>query len=237
MASSVSQKFDLIVIGSGLAGTAASCFAAARGLRIAQVSATGGELAFASGLLDLLGVYPPHEQRPWDDPWAGIAALAAVSPQHPYARMTVNTIREALREFLTILDAAGLPYCGLPDRNAMLATAAGTLKTTYRVPQSMYRGVLALQEKRPTLLVDFEGMKDFSAAMMVAVMRPRWPALAALRLPFPETFPGVDRQNLQLAEAVESSEVRAALADAIRPHLASAQFVGMPAVLGTSLIE
>jgi glycerol-3-phosphate dehydrogenase subunit B len=71
----VGQKLDLIVIGSGLAGSAAACFAVTRGLRIAQISASIGELAFASGLLDLLGIYPAREQKLWDHPWDGIAAL------------------------------------------------------------------------------------------------------------------------------------------------------------------
>lgn len=232
MADSRSQKFDLVVIGSGLAGTAATCFAVARGLETAQVSATGGELTFASGLLDLLNIYPPQGQKYWDNPWEGLAALINGSPQHPYAKVGIDAIREAIREFLAVLDAAGLSYCGYPNHNVTLTTAAGTLKTTYRVPQSMWRGVIALQERLPTLLVDFEGMKDFSTRLMVEALRSEWPTLRAQRLPFPQTFLGVDRQNPALAEGMESAEVRIRLADAIRPHLADVKLVGMPAVLG-----
>jgi glycerol-3-phosphate dehydrogenase subunit B len=226
------QKFDLIVIGSGLSGTAAACFAMNRGLRTAQVSASGGELAFASGLLDLLAIYPPEKQTFWDNPWDGIAALIGGSPQHPYAHVGVDAIRRALQEFITFLESAGLKYSGLPDRNVTVATAAGTLKPTYRVPHSMWSGVIALLDKLPTLLIDFVGMKDFNAGLMVEMLKPRWPALRALRIPFPLPFPGVDRHNLLLAEALESAEVRAKLADTIRPHLADAQLAGMPAILG-----
>ena len=52
-------KCDLCVIGSGLAGMAATFFAATRDLSVAQVGHTG-EIIFASGLLDLLGVHPQH---------------------------------------------------------------------------------------------------------------------------------------------------------------------------------
>jgi len=232
MAHSACQKLDLIVIGSGLAGTAAACFAVARGLKTAQVSATGGELAFASGLLDLLAIYPPHEQKTWDNPWAGIATLINGSPHHPYAKLGIASIRKALGEFLAFLDGLGFEYCGLPDQNVTLATAAGTLKTTYRVPQSMWRGVIGLRQQLPTLLVDFEGMKDFSARQMVEMLRYRWPKLRAQRIPFPQTFMGGDCQNPQLAEALESSAVRAELVKVIRSHLSDAQLVGMPAVLG-----
>jgi glycerol-3-phosphate dehydrogenase subunit B len=228
----VGQKLDLIVIGSGLAGCAAACFAVTRGLRIAQISTNIGELAFASGLLDLLGIYPAREQNLWDQPWEGIAALIDRSPQHPYAKLGIDRIQEAMQGFLAFLDSAGLSYGGLPDRNITLATAVGTLKTTYRVPQSMWRGVTALQQQLPTLLVDFAGMKDFNAGLMAEVLRSRWPTLRAKRLPFPLAFPGADRQNLLLAEALQSPEIRAELADIMRPHLADAQIVGMPAVLG-----
>ncbi|HBZ54419.1 MAG TPA: anaerobic glycerol-3-phosphate dehydrogenase subunit B [Syntrophobacteraceae bacterium] len=227
-----SSKIDLIIIGSGLAGTAAACFAVTQGLKVAQISASLGELPFASGLLDLLAIYPRQEQKLWDNPWDGIAALIDRSPSHPYAKLGVDTIREAMQGFLAFLEASGLEHHGLPDGNVHLATAVGTLKTTYRVPQSMWHGVGALQQKLPTLLVDFYGMKDFHGRLMLEGLRHRWPTLNTKTLPFPMTFPGVDRQNLLFAEALESPEVRAELADSIRPNLDGAQMVGMPAVLG-----
>jgi glycerol-3-phosphate dehydrogenase subunit B len=53
-----------------MAGMAAALFSANRGLSTVQVGMTG-ELLFASGLLDLLGVHPLHEKKSWQDPWAG----------------------------------------------------------------------------------------------------------------------------------------------------------------------
>lgn len=226
------KRFDLIVIGSGLAGTAAACFGARRGLRVARVSATDGEVALASGLLDLLGVYPAAEQTLWDRPWEGLARLVVESPDHPYARVGMEGIRKAMEEFLAVLDGAGLPYCGWPDRNALVATAAGTLKSTYRVPRSMWGGALAFQERLPTLIVDFVGMKDFRSRLMVETLRPLWPDLKARRIPFPLKFLGDDRQNPLLAEAMESPDVLRDLGEALRPHLAGIRMVGLPAVLG-----
>jgi len=232
MKSRPDSRLDLIVIGGGLAGTAAACLATTRGLSVARVAANAGGLAFAGGPLDLLGVYPPREQMVRDDPWEGISALIEGSPRHPYAVLGVDAVRRAMGEFLAFADSAGLRYCGMAERNVTIATAVGTLKTAYRVPRSMWRGVTALQERLPTLIVDFEGMKDFSAAAMVEVLRSRWPRLQALRVTFPVRFPGIDRHNPLLAEALESSEIRAKLAEAIRPHLSGVLMVGMPAVLG-----
>ena len=97
MTPSATRRADLIVIGSGFAGTAATCFALARGLRTIQVSATGGEMSYASGLIDLLGIHPLTEQRAWNDPWAALEALRADSPDHPYARLSTESIRRAIQ--------------------------------------------------------------------------------------------------------------------------------------------
>ncbi len=226
------DRFDLIVIGAGLAGCAAASFSAARGLKTLLVSATGGEMTFASGLLDLLGIYPLEGQNSWEDPWAGLSALSAGSPLHPYAKVGIPGIRRAMEEFLAFAEAAGLSYCGRGDQNVSLPTAAGTLKITWRVPRSMWHGAVALKEKLSTLLVDFEGMKDFSAGLIAEVLHEKWPALRAVRVAFPQPFLGADRPNLLLAEALESRTVRAELAHTIRPHLGDAKMVGMPSVLG-----
>ena len=231
------KKADLIVIGAGLAGLAATCFAVGRGLRTIQVGATPGEMGFASGALDLLGIHPVDQKKTWEDPWAGITALINDCPEHPYARLGIEKIRKALKEFLASLKTAGLTYNGWPEHNSIMATCAGTLKTTYRVPQSMWNGVLGLKENRPALIVDFEGMKDFSARQMVEVLGSQWSGLKAERLPFPYSFMGADRYNPLMAEALGSSRVRTELAKAILPILANAELVGIPAILGLRQTE
>ena len=227
------QKYDLIVIGAGLAGMAATAFAVERGLKTAEISLTAGEMPFASGLLDLLGVHRVEQQNQWLDPWAGIAALIHDRPQHPYARVGIENIRNGMRKFLTILERAGLRYRGWPEQNSLLATCAGTSKITYQAPETMWPGVIGLKEKRPTLIVDFEGMKDFSAVQMVQTLSSRWPGLRARRLKFPDTLQGAELQNVFMAEALRSSQVRSALADVIGPVLEDAELVGMPAIFGT----
>jgi glycerol-3-phosphate dehydrogenase subunit B len=149
----------------------------------------------------------------------------------------IEIIRTAWEEFLEFLNNTGLRYRGWPDRNVMLATNAGTVRITYRVPETMWPGVTALREKRPILIVDFEGMKDFSAQQMAETMGTRWPGLRARRLTFPYSFPGVERQNVLMAEALEAPEVRTDLAESIRPLLADAELVGMPAILGVQQPE
>ena len=89
------KEFDLVVIGAGLAGMAVTTFAVESGLEIIQIGATAGEMHFASGVLDLLGVHPVEQQNQWENPWAGIIALTKDRPEHPYARVGLENIRNA----------------------------------------------------------------------------------------------------------------------------------------------
>jgi glycerol-3-phosphate dehydrogenase subunit B len=232
MGDAAQSKADLVVIGAGLAGMAAALFAADRGFKTILVGSTVGEILFASGALDLLGIYPVEQQNRWENPWAGINSLIQDCPEHPYGRLGLENIRNGWNKFLDILHRADLFYRGWPERNVCLATCAGTVKITHQVPETMWSGVVGLKEKLATLMVDFEGMKDFSAVQMVKTLRSRWPGLRAQRLKFPYPLKGVDRQNVFMAEALRSPEVRARMADTLKSSLEGEELVGMPAILG-----
>jgi glycerol-3-phosphate dehydrogenase subunit B len=96
----------------------------------------------------------------------------------------------------------------------------------------MWPGVVGFEKKRPTLIVDFEGMKDFSAAQMAKTIGSHWPGLRARRLRFPYSFKGTELQNIFMAEALRSAKVQSELAQTISPFLDGAELVGMPAILG-----
>lgn len=233
MAKLTTYNVDLAVMGAGLSGMAAASFAAARGLKTAMVGWTRGEMLFASGLLDLLGVFPVDLKNQLDDPWRGIEGLIGDCPDHPYARVGLDNIRSAAKEFLRFLNDAGIFYTGRPDyRNSALITAAGTIKLTWQMPEAMWPGVTGLRERRRALIVDFEGMKEFSAAQVVEVLKGRWPELHAERITFPYPFFGKDRHNPLLAEALESPQVRSDLAEILRPMAAGFELVALPAILG-----
>jgi glycerol-3-phosphate dehydrogenase subunit B len=220
---------DLMVIGSGMAGMAASLFAAQGGINTVQVGITG-EINFASGLLDLLGVHPIGQGARRTDPWAGIKQLTADDPSHPYAYIKVKHIRHAMKKFMDFLDDTGLPYETNGESNSQVVTPVGTLKTTYAVPKSMAAGVRALTDQTPTLLVDFIGLKGFSARQMIETLGSRWPTLKHLRIAFPGIRGEVFTEHA--ARAMDTKPARQALVDTVRPHLGAAEAVGFPAVLG-----
>ncbi len=220
---------DLVIIGTGMAGMAAALFAARRGLDAVQVGITG-ELGFASGPLDLLGVHPVAEGRMVGDPWQGIARLCRDEPLHPYAKLEIATIRRAMEDFLAFLQTGGYPHVTLGARNQMLVTAAGTRKPTYAVPHTMQHGPTALAHQAPCLLVGFEGLKGFSARQIALSLERHWPDLRPVRLPFPDAQGELYTEHM--ARSLDAAETRQKLVDAIRPHLGDAQYVGLPAVLG-----
>jgi glycerol-3-phosphate dehydrogenase subunit B len=224
-------RCDLLIIGTGMAGMAAALFAARRGIDTLQVGMTG-EINFASGLLDLLGVHPVGAKQTLINPWEGIAQLIKDHPQHPYARIGIETIRAGLEEFVAFLNETDLPYRYHPQNNTRVVTPLGTLKTTYALPETMAGAEQALVERMPCLLVDFPGLKGFSARQIKATLQDRWPDLRAARLP----FPGLSGElyTERMARKLETAATRQQLAASIRGHLGDARVVGLPAILGIS---
>ena len=225
------KKYDICIIGAGLAGLAATMFAANQGLTCAQVGHTG-EINFSSGLLDLLGVHPVAEKNVLANPWDGIDALAHDIPDHPYAKLSKVDIQAAFDEVLSFLKEVGLPYHRHMNHNSTVLTSLGTPKLTYCVPHTMWNGVAAIEEKPSCLIVDIRGLKGFSARQITAGLHDEWPDLQTGRI----SFPGMDHLNEVYAEHMANAlilrENRDKLAQAVRPHLNDAQIVGLPAVLG-----
>ena len=220
---------DLVVIGSGMAGMAASLFAARRLIDTVQVGHIG-EINFASGLLDVLGVHPVSTGSVLENPWEGIARLVEDEPRHPYARAGISHTRKALAAFTAFMEEAGYPYVGGLEGNLEAITPVGTTKPTYAVPHTMSNGVSALSDSRPCLIVDFMGLKGFSARQIASCLAGRWKKLRTVRL----SFPGLSGElhTERLAHALETADIRQKLASQTKPHLKDAEAVGFPAVLG-----
>jgi glycerol-3-phosphate dehydrogenase subunit B len=221
----------LTIIGTGMAGMAAACFASANHIDTVQVGVNSG-MIYSSAYLDLMGVHPVETGTVWDDPWKAIARLAADRPDHPYARLGREDIEGAMERFIAFMDAAGHPYMADKHRNTEVITPVGTVKPTYAVPRSMWAGAVALKERQPCLIVDFWGLKAFSAKQIADMLMPRWPAIRYLRVSFPAVGPSADLYPEHMARALEIEANRIQLADAIRPDLKEARAVGLPAILG-----
>jgi glycerol-3-phosphate dehydrogenase subunit B len=219
-----------------MAGMAAAVFAVNRGISTVIVGSLG-ESWFTGGLIDLMGVHPIGSGKTWRDPWAAIKAVAEDIPGHPYGRLRQEDIKAALLEFYAFLNDAGLPYCSQEDRNSKLITAFGAIKTTHGVPQTMWPGVTALSRKAPCLIVDLQGLKGFSARLLVERLKSEWPGLRALSIPSIYSEHVYEINPIPLAHDLEIAQHRQRLADLIRPHVKDVEFVGLPAVLGIHQVD
>lgn len=232
MSGQQSKTWDVAVVGAGMAGMSAALFAASRGLSVLHVG-NGGGLLFASGLLDVLGVHPVAPGRVWDRPWDALAALGKDDPCHPLVRVGADAVRVAMERVMSELGDAGMPYAPA-EGNRQVPTSMGTTKVTYGVPRSMVAGAQAFAEGLPTLLVDFRGLREFSACQVVQTMGDRWPGLRCARVEFPDSEALSELYAVHVATALESSATRERLFERVRPLLGDARAVGFPAVLGLS---
>lgn len=187
---------------------------------------------FASGLLDLLGVHPVSERRSWSDPWAALDALAKDIPGHPYARVEKEDIKAAFDEILTFLEENGLRYHRRVDQNSEALTSLGTLKTTYAVPHTMWKGVEALEEKPACLFIDIRGLKGFSARQVAASVQKRWPDVRAAKISFPYSDHLSELYTEHMANALLLPRNREKFAQTVAPHVKKSKLIGLPAILG-----
>ncbi len=221
-------RSQLAVIGTGLAGFAASLFALARGITVAQVGNTGS-VAYTSGYLDLLGY---HGQHRLDSPWAGLQQLRGDEPGHPLCRSDDGTIRQAFEQFTSALTQMGVGYSPPGDRNLLALSPAGTLKPTLSVPLTMLPGTESGAADSRALIIDFQGLEGFSASQLVANLSSQWPGLCATRLAIPELGHGLPLYPEVMARELEVPAQRECLAERIKAVLGNAEMVGMPAIMG-----
>ncbi|WP_181684736.1 glycerol-3-phosphate dehydrogenase subunit GlpB [Halorhabdus salina] len=228
---------DVLVIGGGIAGISSALAARQAGADVRLVSEAETTLHHASGLLDVLGYHPNAAgEGPVVDPFDAIADLP---DSHPYAIVGESAVRDGLA---LLDDALGEAYQGsYTDANALVPTHGGTVKPTARYPASVAAGLAS--DDREMVLVDFERLTGFDAGVAAD-------HLAAAGIPADTSaatveFPIVVRDDAKVTRyahlldenptvTVEGRErrVRAALADAIEPHVGDAERVGFPAVLG-----
>jgi len=220
---------ELAVVGSGMAGFAASVFAVNRGLATA-LTGNSGAMAYTTGYLDLLGRVDGSTLAV-ADPWQGLEDLRSARPQHPLSRITADDIRHGFDEFTRFLGESGLAYSRAGEHNLTALTPAGTLKHTLCMPATMVAGPRARAASTPSVMVDFEGLKGFSACEIVANLRSHWPGLVAQRVVFPDMGRGEVYAEV-MARALEVPATREKLAAVLKGVAGQARVIGLPAILG-----
>jgi glycerol-3-phosphate dehydrogenase subunit B len=212
------RRWDLIVIGTGLAGLTAAWTAIEMGARVLIVGRGMGSLTLFGNTIDVLGAIPPGVSLE-----AGVADWIAVHPDHPYARTGWAGIAEALSAFRELFEP---PYSFVAAgmSNSLVPTGAGTLRPTYLLPVTMKAGAgIAAAE---TLIVGFRGFKDFQGDTVSLHLRCRGVNISLPRY-------GLEGLSaFALARLMDEEPFRKSLGEAIRGQKAGEKRIGLPAVLG-----
>jgi glycerol-3-phosphate dehydrogenase subunit B len=220
---------DVLIIGSGLSGMAATFFALDNGLKTIQMGC-GCPLQFYSGFFDLMSTYPIQENKTWENPWDAIEKLSQDNPNHPYAFLTKDQICQAAGSWMKFLEMHKIHYHYIPDKNIPAITSIGTQKLTHAVPKSVWNGIHAMMQHQEALLVDIDGLKGFSARQIKETLQDTWPELETARIAFPGTSGEVFTNHM--ANALESTSVQEQLVDLLFPLTRHVKCVGFPAMLG-----
>ena len=225
------HKTDLLIIGSGLSGMSAAIFAANRNIRAVVTGGSGG-FEYSSGLMDLWGLSLTQKGQITKKPWDMLEKLSEQEPDHPLAQIKKETIQQAFLELTTALKQQGLTYSGYKENNTLVMTPFGTLRPTYRLPPAMRSNSEAFRKKEPCLILDFKGLREFSAVFFKEMMKKNWKELRAQTLEFPDTHLQKEVFTPFLARSLETEQVQNKFLTLIRSAVKDEIWLGLPAILG-----
>ncbi|SLM64948.1 MULTISPECIES: glycerol-3-phosphate dehydrogenase subunit GlpB [Dickeya] len=231
------MRYDVVIIGGGLAGLACGIQLQEQGKRCAIVSVGQSALTFASGALDLLTALP--DGTPVTQPLQALEALAVQAPHHPYTLMGASAVATLAGQAQALLARCGLWLRGSFAQSHQRLTPLGIWRDCWLSPaESVSRGLPGAPAWRQPLVAGIEGFMDFQARLVAGELQTQGIAARAddLRLPVLDNL----RQNpsefrsLNLARVLETPAGLAALTEELLTCSHGNDAIILPACIGTS---
>lgn len=225
------MKYDVVVMGAGLAGFGSALAAVEKGKKVIVVAKGLGNLYSASGYIDFLGYYPTTSSQHIANPREALERLITTDPEHPYAKVGKESIEASFTAFLKISREMGLPYIGSLDSNVLMPTALGALVPTTLYPETAGKDV---QKAEKIVVVGIRELIDFYPSLVAQNLEKQlgkkveslWVEL------------GLDLvrelNSYDLALTLERPEVRQGLINKLKAYGVRDKLVLIPAVLGVN---
>jgi glycerol-3-phosphate dehydrogenase subunit B len=226
------MNYDTIVIGVGVAGMLAAIGRAEAGERVLALAKGHGATHWSAGCLDVFDIGD-------GDPLAGVEALIADHPNHPYVLAGVDALQAGAARLRAACEAGGYPLAGSLRRNLLLPTAVGALRTTCLVPATMAAGDSRQLPRQgdgggPLLIAGFHELRDFFPPMIAANLRAQGFAAEGEYLTLPPVERKLDFGTVSFARLFDQPAFRADVGRQLRQLVQRGKYsrIGMPAVLG-----
>ncbi|ACS84066.1 glycerol-3-phosphate dehydrogenase subunit GlpB [Musicola paradisiaca] len=229
------MRYDVIIIGGGLAGLTCGIRLQEQGKRCALVSVGQSALHFASGALDLLAALP--DGTPVGEPLAALAPLTVQAPNHPYSLLGAEQIALLAPQAQVLLERCGLALRGDSERNHQRLTLLGKWQPCWLSPMDgVMRGLPGTSAWQRPLVAGIEGFLDFQAPLLSGALCAQGidAQCEDLRLPMLDKL----RQNpsefrsLSIARVLETHAGIELLAEELSRLISDRDSVILPACLG-----
>ena len=229
------MKYDVVVMGGGLAGLICGIRLTQFGLSCAIVSAGQNALHFSSGSLDLLTHLPDGQVA--EKPLLVLDALSQQAPMHPYSLIGSSKVAELAHMAQTILQQSGMRLKGSCEENHYRITPLGHKRMTWLSPESV--PTAALHQKMDVgkiAVVGIEGFLDFQPQMVADQLQREGLQSSShyVHLPLLDRL----RENpsefraINIARWLDRPENMAQIVEEIAPLVADADTIFMPACIG-----
>ncbi|MBG5929311.1 glycerol-3-phosphate dehydrogenase subunit GlpB [Providencia rettgeri] len=229
------MKYDVVVMGGGLAGLMSGIRLTQSGLSCAIVSAGQNALHFSSGSLDLLTHLPNGQVA--EKPLEMLDALKEQAPAHPYSLIGKTQVTELAHMAQSILQYAGVHLKGSCEENHYRITPLGHKRMTWLSPEFVPTvGLHHKMDVSKIAVVGIEGFLDFQPQMVADELQREGlqatshyvhlPLLDRLR-ENPSEFRAVN-----VARWLDRPENMAQMVAEISPLVTDAEAIFMPACIG-----